>query len=302
MLLCAICTSGCGLHGPHQGQAFCSSRHAKQGRLTLGLISDPLPAGLMVTAAAKAFAASSIAVADIRPDNLPVAQQLGAKHVLDLSANKSPEAAVDAVRDVFGSAGPDIIIDCAGFESTISVSGGDALLPAETCRLRVGAWVHHATAYVSLPNTLQSEGRIIWLTAQAEDDINLDFWCVHWHMKGVGGIRDCLIRTPVCASMLTMSSLEKLDAVVNCLVFASIISLSLDGCKMRWMALGWAKLGLGQGHTMHLHVWKCNQQCAGLPRTIAHQTSYIVSLLGRGVCQAWLSDICCRLRPLTAYV
>ena len=76
----------------------------------------------MVTAAAKAFAASSIAVADIRPDNLPVAQELGAKHVLDLSANKSPEAAVHAVRDVFGSEGPDIIIDCAGFESTISVS------------------------------------------------------------------------------------------------------------------------------------------------------------------------------------
>ena len=110
-----------------------------------------------MTAAAKAFAASSIAVADIRPDNLPVAQQLGAKHVLDLSANKSPEAAIDAVRDVFGSAGPDIIIDCAGFESTISVSSGGALLlgKAGVCGFAVGTWAHHATtACVSMPNTL----------------------------------------------------------------------------------------------------------------------------------------------------
>ena len=115
--------------------------YLKQCRLTLGLRSHPLPAGLMVTAAAKAFAASSIAVADIRPDNLPVAQELGAKHVLDLSANKSPEAAIDAVRDVFGSAGPDVIIDCAGFESTISVSSGEALVLGETgCgRFGVGA-------------------------------------------------------------------------------------------------------------------------------------------------------------------
>ena len=92
-----------------------------------------------MTAAAKAFAASSIAVADIRPDNLLVAQQLGAQHVLDLSANKSPEAAIDAVRDVFGSAGPDIIIDCAGFESTISVSSGGALVLGKTCGSGVGA-------------------------------------------------------------------------------------------------------------------------------------------------------------------
>ena len=92
-----------------------------------------------MTAAAKAFAASSIAVADIRPDNLPVAQELGAKHVLDLSANKSPEAAVDAVRDVFGAAGPDIIIDCAGFESTISVSCRGALVLSKSCGLEAGA-------------------------------------------------------------------------------------------------------------------------------------------------------------------
>ena len=74
-------------------------------------------------AAAKAFSASSVAITDIRPDNLPVAMQLGAKHALDQSQATSSNDTVEALKAVFAE-GPDIVIDCVGFESTITVSGG----------------------------------------------------------------------------------------------------------------------------------------------------------------------------------
>ncbi|DBA87810.1 TPA: hypothetical protein ACH3X1_004809 [Trebouxia sp. C0004] len=79
------------------------------------------PIGLMVLAAAKAFSASSVAITDIRPDNLPVAKQLGAKHALDQSKATSARDTVEALKAVFAE-GPDIVIDCVGFESTITVS------------------------------------------------------------------------------------------------------------------------------------------------------------------------------------
>lgn len=78
-------------------------------------------AGLMVLAAAKAFSASSVAITDIRPDNLPVAKQLGARHAMDQSQATSASDTVQALKAVFAE-GPDIVIDCVGFESTITVS------------------------------------------------------------------------------------------------------------------------------------------------------------------------------------
>ena len=73
----------------------------------------------MVLAAAKAFSASSVAITDI--SNLPVAKQLGAKHALDQSKATSASDTVEALKAVFAE-GPDIVIDCVGFESTITVS------------------------------------------------------------------------------------------------------------------------------------------------------------------------------------
>ena len=71
-------------------------------------------------AAAKAFSASSVAITDIRPGNLPVAQILGAKFALDLSKAVSTAENVEAIRAVFPE-GPDIVIDCVGFSSTVTV-------------------------------------------------------------------------------------------------------------------------------------------------------------------------------------
>ena len=74
----------------------------------------------MVLAAAKAFSASKVAITDIRPDNLPVATQLGAQYALDQSGATSSNDTVEALKAVFAE-GPDIVIDCVGFESTITV-------------------------------------------------------------------------------------------------------------------------------------------------------------------------------------
>lgn len=71
-------------------------------------------------AAAKAFSASTVAITDIRPDNLSVALQLGAQHALDQSQAKSSAETVAAIMAVFPE-GPDIVIDCVGMSSTITV-------------------------------------------------------------------------------------------------------------------------------------------------------------------------------------
>jgi len=77
-------------------------------------------AGLMASAAAKAFSASSVAITDIRPGNLPVALQLGAAHALDQSQAKSTAETVESLRAVFHE-GTDIVIDCVGLSSTLTV-------------------------------------------------------------------------------------------------------------------------------------------------------------------------------------
>ena len=74
----------------------------------------------MVLAAAKAFSASSVAITDVRPDNLPVAEKLGARHTIDLSADPSAHGTVQALKAVFAE-GPDVVIDCVGLGSTITV-------------------------------------------------------------------------------------------------------------------------------------------------------------------------------------
>ena len=73
-----------------------------------------------MVATAKAFSASSVAITDIRPDNLPVAQVLGADHALDQSETPNSADTVQALRQLFPE-GPDIVIDCVGITSTLTV-------------------------------------------------------------------------------------------------------------------------------------------------------------------------------------
>ena len=75
----------------------------------------------MMVATAKAFSASNVAITDIRPANLPVAQVLGADHALDQSNAPNSGDNVQALRQIFPE-GPDIVIDCVGVTSSLTVS------------------------------------------------------------------------------------------------------------------------------------------------------------------------------------
>ncbi len=71
--------------------------------------------------AAKAFGASRIAVTDMVEANLALAATMGARHTLLVDPAAPPEEAAQSLREAFGGEGPDIVIDCAGFESTMQV-------------------------------------------------------------------------------------------------------------------------------------------------------------------------------------
>ena len=72
--------------------------------------------------AAKAFGATSIAVTDMLDANLQLASRMGATTTLRVDPGAPPEQAAASLKAAFGgSEGPDIVIDCAGFEGTMQV-------------------------------------------------------------------------------------------------------------------------------------------------------------------------------------
>lgn len=72
-------------------------------------------------AAAQAFGATKIVITDVRDDNLPLAQKLGAKFPLLTPPSMPNEEAADLIRQLLPPDGPDCVIDCAGYQSTILV-------------------------------------------------------------------------------------------------------------------------------------------------------------------------------------
>ena len=75
----------------------------------------------MTILAAKAFGASRVAVTDMVDANLALAASMGATHTLQVDPMAPPEEAAASLKAAFGGEGPDIVIDCAGFESTMQV-------------------------------------------------------------------------------------------------------------------------------------------------------------------------------------
>ena len=72
-------------------------------------------------AAAQAFGATKIVITDVRDDNLPLAQKLGAKFPLLTPPSMPNEEAANLIRQLLPPDGPDCVIDCAGYQSTILV-------------------------------------------------------------------------------------------------------------------------------------------------------------------------------------
>jgi len=78
------------------------------------------PMGLNALVAAKAFGATKIAITDVRDDNLALARSYGAKHALLTPPSMSNEEAATLLKGLFPTEGPDCVIDCAGYSSTLN--------------------------------------------------------------------------------------------------------------------------------------------------------------------------------------
>jgi len=57
----------------------------------------------------------------VRDDNLPLAKELGAKFPLLTPPSMSSEEAAKTIKHLLPPDGPDCVIDCAGYQSTILV-------------------------------------------------------------------------------------------------------------------------------------------------------------------------------------
>ena len=83
--------------------------------------NDDLGAGLNALLAARAFGATKVAITDVRTDNLPLAEKMGAKYALHTPISMSNAEAAALLKSCMPPDGPDCIIDCAGYESTMRV-------------------------------------------------------------------------------------------------------------------------------------------------------------------------------------
>ena len=78
-------------------------------------------AGLNALACAMAHGAARVVITDVREDNLPTAERLGAWKVLHTPHTSDPLASAKLIRDLLPPYGPDVVIDCVGQQTTVQV-------------------------------------------------------------------------------------------------------------------------------------------------------------------------------------
>lgn len=81
--------------------------------------------GLVALVCAKAFGADAVAITDVRQEALDKARELGADHTLRIETQQTGEDVADRVKALACPEGFDVVIDCAGFESTMRVGDGE---------------------------------------------------------------------------------------------------------------------------------------------------------------------------------
>lgn len=81
-----------------------------------------ISAGLMTLAAAKSFGATSLTITDISPQNIELAKKMGATNAYCHSRTATPQEIADYLKKMLLPYGPEIIIDCVGFESTVQTA------------------------------------------------------------------------------------------------------------------------------------------------------------------------------------
>jgi len=77
------------------------------------------PIGLLCVAAARLMGAGTIIAVDALDHRLRMAERLGADHVIDLKAYRTPEEHVAEVERMTGGVGADVVIECAGVPSAL---------------------------------------------------------------------------------------------------------------------------------------------------------------------------------------
>ena len=77
--------------------------------------------GLVTILAAKAFGAAQVVVTDMVDANLVLAATMGATATVRVGATASPEDVAADLKAALGGEGPNIVIDCAGFQDTMQV-------------------------------------------------------------------------------------------------------------------------------------------------------------------------------------
>uniref|UniRef100_A0A1D2A890 Enoyl reductase (ER) domain-containing protein n=1 Tax=Auxenochlorella protothecoides TaxID=3075 RepID=A0A1D2A890_AUXPR len=86
------------------------------------LILGAGPIGLVALLSASAFGADCVAITDLRQEALDLARELGARVTQRTLHDETPEEAARKLKESAAPDGFDIVIDCAGFESTMQTA------------------------------------------------------------------------------------------------------------------------------------------------------------------------------------
>jgi threonine dehydrogenase-like Zn-dependent dehydrogenase len=92
--------------------------------------------GINAVAVARDMGADKIIVVDQLPERLELAQAFGADHLLSLANLPTPEQRIEAVKDVTGGFGADVVADVVGYPQVIPE--GLQMLRSGGCYLEVG--------------------------------------------------------------------------------------------------------------------------------------------------------------------
>lgn len=107
------------------------------------------PVGISALAVAKAAAANKVIVIGAPRSRLQLARRFGADHVIDLDEARDARSRIDAVRQLTGGHGADVVLECAGHPSAVVEGmemcrdGGKYLILGHYCDAGPVTWNPH---------------------------------------------------------------------------------------------------------------------------------------------------------------
>jgi threonine dehydrogenase-like Zn-dependent dehydrogenase len=107
------------------------------------------PVGISALAVAKSAGASKVIVLGAPKARLEMAKRFGADHVIDIDEVKTPEARIQAVRDLSNGFGADVVLECVGHPSAVPEGmemcrdGGKYLVLGHYCDAGPISWNPH---------------------------------------------------------------------------------------------------------------------------------------------------------------